>query len=401
MLNLLQLQVYNSFINPCVSHMFGDNQIYKSIACFSIAAVTYSIGTCATGGTALALCIPQCFTGLASLALSSGIMDILSVISNNAKTTVESIVEDSIFEEYLDCIYPLINITTALVVRQATAAAINYAPSITVKESTDIPAAFQTSTNYFQLEKYVEGPLSSMLNGVCSLVHRILYFGDITNNNQSNIVSTALDSAAFYTMLNGVLELGKSVFNMSPNNSLSVYDIKKIMSTQVGYKITREDATNSYNKFQACAKYYDDKNDTTKVRIDIITGIYSRAYGDKQKELIKKSISNELLDKSFKLIDMQIQCNVLQRLMNVETNLLTIKGCNEIGLALSAAQKDSIKNAALTNLNTEVHELKQLCDISQNEELTYKLLYLRPANIEVELDTLELMWNDSDANHDY
>jgi len=331
------------------------------------------------------------------LSLSSSIVEILSMGSNTLQTTVESMIEDTAFEKYSDVINPLINIASSIVWRQAAGAAINYAPSLGYGNQSNAPLSFlSTHDNYFEAKK-----TKGMLDNILTKVWSFTTYTDITSNNQSNIVSTALNAVAQRDILHSILNLGKSVFNiMTQDNSLSVYDIKKIMSDQVGYKITKEQAKDAYNKFQACEEYYNKQNDATKAKIDIIANMYSRAYGNKQKELMTTSIASDFLDKSFKLIDMQIQCDTIERLLAIKENVSLIRGCHKIGLIVSNAQKGHIKNMAIIKLNAELHEMKQLYDISADEAVTYKSLYLQAANIEVELNALETMWSAFEAHHD-
>jgi hypothetical protein len=381
MLQIIQFQVYNQIITPYIDMAIGSSNVCKALtycglSILACGAAAY-IGTATVGASFVA----GCLTSISTLTLSSCVNEIISGI----QTTLESAIEDTIFEKHSEFVKPLINIGLVVLLRQAAAAAVNH-------------LNMTTSSTYVDYSTTAKS--NNIFTHVYNVFNNILNFGNITTNNDSNFVSTILEQFAFLKMLETAFNVGNLVFNMiTQDSSLSVYDTKQIMSAQSGYKITTAQAKDLYTKFQACEEYYNERNDATKDKIKIIAGMYSRAYGDNQKELMKTSISSELLDKGLKLIDMQIQANVIQKLINAETNLLKIKHLNEQGVIVDHAQKDIIKNKAIITLNAELNALKQLCDISENEAMIYKSFYYKSINAEVELNTLETIWNDLEANH--
>ena len=218
--------------------------------------------------------------------------------------------------------------------------------------------------------------------------------GDNSSYNTSNFISKSFDVNGAYIMFKGFSKLCSTIINTFTGgdkvSDLSVYDIRRILSSQSDNDITKKDIKNTavelFNKFKTCEKYYDDKENFIKEKIDIVTGIFSKAFAGQQKEAMKTIISSPaLLEKSFMFVDAKIQCMAIEKLMHAKQSYATVQQFRNMGLVVSNEQEFLIKHFAAAQLNAELNKLKEYCDVSQDEATEYKSLYTKSAMIEIEL----------------
>jgi hypothetical protein len=392
MLQQFQLGLFDSIVSPLVSSVCGNNPAYNSLFKIGIAGTTAAVGRVLVNTS-------QGLTGFlyqaASIAFSSSLLNLSSFCLSNIKDKTEDILEQYDMDEYSDLAKPCIDIAAGFLMRKSAGGLLDSIDlQSSIKSFFPTPTNFNTPVGGASYVKIHDASQPSQGNFFSKTINGIFKFGCNTSNKEHNFLSETLDIVGMQTLLFGIIGLGGAIYsNISGQNkvnSLSVYDVRKILksSNEIDKDQVKEISAQIFDKFKACASYYDKLAETKpqfQTKIDVVTEMFIRNGADSQKESMKSKITDQkLLEKAYEFVDTSIQSSVISRLIEAKAKYGQIQQINEFGISLQPQQKAMIQKLATSSLENEVKQL----DCSTEEANAYKALYFKAVEIDLELQFL-------------
>lgn len=399
MLNQILLQIFNSYINPVIENLCGNNKGQELFVKTGITASFYGINAALLGHTEK---VARIFYALSSVSCSGIIMDSVDRGLTKTKSWITDKLDDYGYDKYIYLIDPAVDIFTGITLRQMAGLSTSLPNMTSHMSAKTVPVTSLENTT----KKTSVGPddASSGFFGKIfnTLGTAVFTLGQAAQYNEGHLISNSLDMVGGNLLLNGVIKLatniGSSILNFfsgSNKAELSVYDIKEILRTQISSEdynrtIVKAQAEQIFMEIQKSNQYIESFKNQTEIqeKIYIVTGLYIKNNGLELKSQYSSSLRDnpELLHKSEMFVDKLMEVNVTNRLLNARECFSKIAQLKGYGIEIPIEMKLHIKQAADCKLNGEIDA--NFKNISNEEKEAYKSLFSRAAVIEIEFEQL-------------